>query len=399
MKIYTCAMMPFVANEAFFTRDSGLLCRSLRELGIESKVAMPALESNELSEPDEIIRAAENEFTNSEWWGSLGIDAVVFITWGFKQHTPAICAAREAGIRTCAIFETGGESYPYFDFIESIKTHWRKGNQAEPFIKSCIGTFVRSLIFGFKGISHVYHRTVQIGVPHYAAFDTPNGMARCQQAVDFFKSIPQSSEKILTGYPIPDFFAPQPKEKRQTKIVAIGRWDAIRHKRPNVLMKTIEQVLPMHLDVVFEIFGFLPEMVKSWHLSLKPEHRERVKLSGMQPSLRISEALGESQILYCPSASDGIPLCVVEALCGGCSVVGLKTKDVAGLFWAVSEGDGTFAVDDSIKSHTAAVLGELDAWKHNARNPLEISERWKKWFSAKQVAERLIGLLSQPQHQ
>jgi hypothetical protein len=78
--------------------------------------------------------------------------------------------------------------------------------------------------------------------------------------------------------------------------------------------------------------------------------------------------------------------------------VGLKTKDVAGLFWAVSEGDGTFAVDDSIKSHTAAVLGELDAWKHNARNPLEISERWKKWFSARQVAERLIQLFSQSPH-
>ncbi len=390
--------MPFVANDAFFTRDSGLLCRSFRTLGVESKVVMPALESNGQSEPEEIIRAAQNEFNSPEWWRSLGIDAVVFIAWGFKQHTPIIRAAREAGIRTCAIFETGGDSYPYFDFIESIKTHWRKGNQAESFIKSCIGTFARSVIFGFKGLAGVYHRTVQIGIPHYAAFDTPNGMARCQQAVDLFKRVPQASEKILAGYPIPDFFSPQPKEKRKTRIVAIARWDAIRHKRPNVLMKTIEQVLPMHRDVEFEIFGFLPEMLKKWHAALKPGHRERVILSGVQPSLRISEALGESRILYCPSASDGIPLCVVEALCGGCSVVGLKSKDIAGLFWAVSEGDGTFAINDSIESHAAAILEELDAWERNARNPVEISERWKKWFSAKQVAERLIGLLSQPPH-
>lgn len=391
--------MPFVANPAFFTRDSGLLCHTFRKLGIDSKVIMPSLPENEKEDNDEVIRASPAEFSDPEWWKSLEIGGVVFITWGFKEHGSVIRAAREAGIRTCAIFETAGNSYPYFDFFESIKTHWRKGHEAEGTTRRILGTCTRAVVFGVKGISAIYHRTVQIGIPHYAAFDTPSGMVRCQQVVDLFHSIPQRSEKILLGYPIPDFFAPLPKEDRKTKVIAVARWDAIRHKRPGVLMKTIEHVLPKHPDVTFEIFGFISEPLRNWHQSLEAGFRERVQLSGVQPSSKISSALGESKILYCPSASDGIPLCVVEALCGGCSVVGLKTRDVAGLYWAVSEGDGTFAKDDAIASHAAAILEELDAWAHNDRDPIDISNRWKYWFSAKQVAERTLALLMAPTRQ
>ena len=394
MKIYTFALMPFVADDAFFTRDSGLLCRTLQALGIDGKVVMPALPEDGKPDPPEIIRATSDQIVDTEWWGDLGIDAVVFITWGFKRHTPMIRAARRAGIQTCAIIETSGNPYPYGEIGQTIRTFWRKGRYMDGFPKRLVGTAVRSLYFAAKGLADKYHRSVQIGVPHIAAFDTPSGMERCMKVARLFPWIGWQSREILLGYPIPDFFAPRPLEERRTNVVSIARWDSLRHKRPHVLMAMIDRVLPKHPEVTFEIFGRLIPEMEHWHAGLPHASRNRVLLRGIQPSALIAESIGSSCILYCPSATDGIPLAVVEGLCGGCSVVGLKTPDVAGLYWAASQGDGTFAADDSAAAHAEAVLAELNAWRLLKRDPTAISNRWKHWFSARQVAQRTIKLLS-----
>ena len=393
MKIHTCALMPFAADDSFFTRDSGLLCRTLQDLGIESQVIMPARDG---VDPPDIIRASPAEFTDPAWWKSLGIDGVVFIAWGFKQHTPVLRAARAAGIRTCAIIETCGNPFPYGEIPGTIRMFWRKGKYVERFPKRLAGTAASSLLAALKGLADQYHRSVQIGVPHIAAFDTPSGMERCLKVARLFPWIDWQTRPILLGYPIPDSFSPRPLDKRQPNMVAVARWDALRHKRPHVLMKMIGHVLPMHPTVTFEIFGRLIPAMEQWHAGLPTHFQNRVRLRGIQPSTSISEALGRSQILYCPSAMDGIPLAVVEGLCGGCSVAGLETRDIAGLHWAVQEGDGSFARDDSTSSHAAAVLNELSAWQQGQRDPMKISEKWKAWFSARDFARRMVGLLSSP---
>jgi len=385
--------MPFAADDSFFTRDTGLLCRTLQDIGIESQVVMPTREG---TDPDDVVRASPEEFIDPAWWGSLGIDAVIFITWGFKQHTPVLRAARAAGILTCAIIETCGNPFPYGEIPTTIRTFWRKGKFIESLPKRLVGTCARALIASIFGIANQYHRSVQISIPHIAAFDTPSGMERCLRVARFFPWIEWQSRPVLLGYPIPDFFAPRPHNERRINVVSIARWDALRHKRPQVLMAMIELVLPSHSTVTFEIFGRLIPAMERWHAELPDNSRNRVLLRGVQPSTLISEAIGSSQILYCPSATDGIPLAVVEGLCGGCTVVGLKTPDVAGLYWAASQGDGTFAANDSASAHAGAVLTELNAWRLDQRDPLAISARWKYWFSARQVAQRSIELFTTP---
>lgn len=41
LRFYTCALLPFLTNDYFFTRDSGLLCRSLQKIGVDCKVVLP----------------------------------------------------------------------------------------------------------------------------------------------------------------------------------------------------------------------------------------------------------------------------------------------------------------------------------------------------------------------
>ena len=398
LRIYTCALMPFTADEMFFTRDSGLLCRSLQALGVESNVIMPAGASYGNPDPEDVIRANEDQFANPEWWRSHGIDGVVFIAWGFKQHTPIIRAARAAGIRTCALFDCNGDPFPYADIFAKPRILWRKGKFIEKLPYRLAGTAVRVLLCAIRGIGAHYHRSVQMGVPHIAAFQTPKTMERCLSVARLFPWIDCRSEALVLGYAIPDSPTQSVATQRRPNVVAVARWDALRHKRPHMLMHVIDRVLKLHPAVTFEIFGRLIPAIEHWHAGLESPLRKRVRIHGIKPSAVVMDAIGSTQILYCPSVEEGVPLPVIEALCVGCSVAGLGSPAVPGLYWAISEGDGSAAPNDSIAAHADALISELTAWKAGRRDPQRISQHWKHWFSSREVATRIIELLTQPGH-
>lgn len=377
----------------FFMRDSGLLCRSLEALGIESKVIMPARDG---CDPSDIIRASFLELRDSEWWRSLGIDGVVFIAWGFRQHTEILRAARAAGVRTCALFDCNGDPFPYADLVAKPRILWRKGKFIQGFPLRLVGTAARVLMCAARGLGSHYHRSVQIGVPHIAAFQTPKTMERCLSVARLFPWIDSRSKALVLGYAIPDRLGHQVATRRRVNVVAVARWDALRHKRPHMLMKVIERVLALHSSVTFEIFGRLTPAMEQWHSGLEASLRERVSLQGIKPSAMVMDAIGSSQILYCPSVEEGVPLPVIEALCNGCSVAGLGTPAVPGLYWAFSEGHGSAARNDSVDAHAGAVLSELTAWEEGRRVPGEIAEHWKYWFSARNVAGRVAELIVTP---
>ena len=396
MKIHTCALMPFTADEMFFTRDSGLLCRSLQALGVESSVIMPAGPSYGNPDPEDVIRANEDQFANPEWWRSHGIDGVVFIAWGFKQHTPIIRAARAAGIRTCALFDCNGDPFPYADIFAKPRILWRKGKLIEKLPYRLAGTAARVFLCALKGIGAHYHRSVQMGVPHIAAFQTPKTMERCLSVARLFPWIDCRSEALVLGYAIPDSLDQHLATPRRINVVAVARWDALRHKRPHMLMKMIDRVLHLHPAVTFEIFGRLIPAIEQWHAGLEISSRERVRIHGIKSSAVVMAAIHSSRILYCPSVEEGVPLPVIEALCGGCSVAGLGTPSVPGLHWAISEGDGSAAHNDSVAAHADAVMSELTAWENGRRDPKMISQHWKHWFSSREVALRIVELLTKP---
>lgn len=390
LKIYTSAFRPFKADDAFYSRDSGLLSRALREHGIDSRIVLPGQDQND---PPDIVRASEGEFANPEWWRSLNIDAVVFIAWGFREHTPVIKAARAADIVTIAIIETSGNPYPMGGVFSMMRTTWRKGKFNERIVKRIIGTAGRLVFQAVKGFGAQYHRSVQIKIPHYASFSAPTARNRCVKVTSFYPWLKSDTRSLALGYPISDTFEPRMYDQRRRNVVAIGRWFSRRHKRPDMLMRVIEHVLAVDAGVTFEIFGRVPPDMVEWRASLDAGFQERVALRGVRPSREVSEAIGTSQVLYCPSAADGIPLAVAEGLCGGCSVAGLRTRDVAALHWACEEGDGSSAQSDTVANHAAAVLAELEFWRTRRRDPARISKRWKERFSAKHYAGKMIRLV------
>ena len=228
MKIYTCAFLPFAADEPFFARDSGQLCKALVQLGHDSKVIMPGFPDGRPNDSDAVIRGSMTELHDPNWWRSLRIEAVAFICWGFREHTPIIRAAAEGGVTTCAVFDSNCNGFPYFDFFSTIRSNWRKGYLSETILKRVVGTLARMSIFLVKGLFQNYHAYAQARAAHLSAYNSRSSFERAKRRARIFGGHEIIPSMRLMGYPIPDGFAPQPAEKRIKKMVAVARWDAVR---------------------------------------------------------------------------------------------------------------------------------------------------------------------------
>jgi len=400
MKIFTCAVHAFNADAHFFSRDAGLLCLTLRDLGHESKVVIPASPEHPKAESDLVVRASMAELTDPEWWKSLGIEAVAFVSEPLKSTTPMIRAVKRAGLLTCVVYDSSNGGYPYFGVPGFIRCCWRKGLLSESTPRKFFGTVARAFVFGAKGLLSNYQAAVQSRIPDISLYNTPNSLARAKRRERlFFWGAPCSNMQVL-GYAVfNNTFQPLPRAQRKENVVAVARWNAVRHKRPHLLMKVVEGVLARDSAVAFEIYGLVPDFMARWHDHLPAPIKARVMLGGWQPVQTVAAAIRESRILYCPSASEGLPCPVVEALCAGCTVVGLDAEEIPGLMWALREGDGTGTKQDSVDAHVAAVIEELGKWRNGRREPVASAQKWSQWFSAPEVGRHLIGIIeSQRRH-
>ena len=398
MKIFTCAVEAFNADAHFFSRDAGLLCLTLRELGHESKVVIPAPPEHPKSESDLVVRASLAELANPEWWKSLGIEAVAFVCQPLKENTPMIRAVKRAGLKTWVVYDSSNSGFPYFGFFSSIRSSWRKGLISESIPRKLFGTLARTLVFGAKGLLSNYHAAVQSRIPDISAYNTPNSLARAKRRERLFFWGAPCSNMLVLGYAVfNNTFQPLPRAQRKEKVVAVARWNAVRHKRPHLLMKVVEGVLDRDDSVSFEIYGIVPDYMARWYDHLPAPIKARVTLGGWQSIQTVASAIRESMILYCPSASEGLPCPVVEALCAGCTVAGLDAEEIPALDWALSEGDGTGTRNDSVDAHVAAVIEEFGKWRKGQREPVSSAKKWSQWFSAPEFCGHLIKVIENKQ--
>ena len=322
----------------------------------------------------------------------LRIDAVLF-NCEFERNIPVMRAAKGAGVKTCVIYDDVGDGFPLFEILGGIRACWRKGYLSEGLARRIVGTAARTLVFGAKRVVANYHAAIQSRVPDISGYSTPNVLARAKRRERCFFWLKPSSNMVLLGYPTSDAFRPAPLARRKERIVAVARWDAIRHKRPHVLMKVVEGVAAREPAVSFAIYGRTPDFMRRWYAQLADSIKARVNLAGSQPIGTVASTVNESMILYCPSVTEALPFPVVEALCSGCTVVGLGAPQAGGLQWAISEGDGTAARRDSVAGHVAAVIEELRKWRAGQRDPSHLTEKWTPWFSAPMVCKRLLDLI------
>ena len=110
-RVFTCTPVDFAGDESFFSRESGMFCRGLRSIGVDSLAIMPG--PARLGDDPLLIRTDAKNLSDAAWWSGLGLDAVILYSWATPRYTPIAAAIKKAGIRLMVCMDTCGVISPH----------------------------------------------------------------------------------------------------------------------------------------------------------------------------------------------------------------------------------------------------------------------------------------------
>lgn len=386
LKWYTCTPVAFVGDESFFMRDSGLMSRSFRRLGIESKSVMP-LPGNAADYTDELIRTEYAHLESPEWWKSLGIDGVLLYSWGAPRYRRIAQAVRKAGLKLAVFMDFSGDLIRWWRLPSYFRAKLASRPDAAPVSR------------WFAACRDWLHDagTDLLRNRHLSAADVVIlGNPFCRENFAALKWLYKPSiarHAQILPCPIHERFVYDAACPKEYRVIAIGRWDDEHQKRPAFLTACLEHLTARDEQIVVDIYGTITPQLQDWHGSLPSQVQARILLHGFLPNEELLGVYRRSMVSVCSSSYESAHIVSVEALCCGCSIAAPPRDGLLSLRWYASEDEGaagTIATSDTPESLADAVLHELQLWKTGRRNPMSISRTWSERVHALSFLPRLL---------
>ncbi len=364
-KIYCCTPVAFHANDGFWIRDTGLISNTLRTMGSESKCIMP-LPHYEDDQNEHLIRTEYKNLKSVAWWKSLGIDALILYSWGAPKYLPIARAVRKAGIRLIIHMDTSG------NFEGS---NWEELPLLKKFYR-----YFRVKITDFFRAKHMRQATVlTMG---------PTVVKQISKRLFYGKWV--CTKTCPTACPVSPSMRYE-NTKKEDIILCIGRWQDENQKRPEFMMRTLEQYYATGGTATTKIFGHITEKLKKQYSELPPKTAARIQLCGYTRNALLKDEYNKAKIMLCPSKFEGSHNVSAEALCCGCSIVTTNRPDsLKNLHWYTSKNSGTISEKDTPESLAAAIQQELEEWQKGNRNPQIIAEAWQPYFHVDKVLNNIF---------
>lgn len=390
MRFFTCSPLRFQGKQPFFERDTGLLCKGLQSIGVESKsiILGPSWEGEC---QQDIIRASWAELTSKTWWAQLNLDGVILYAWGRPQFNSIVKAIRDAGIFLIANFDTNGFLSPAVNPAVFTRSLWVSCCKVELslfsliyFIKKLIGAFTVGLTMTDRGILK------HISYANFVTTVSPVAVQRIQNFCLALKRPALAQKVVLLPHPVSAkmSWSGTPKLKQ---VVAIGRWDDIRQKDTPFLIATIRRCLDADPKIRFVVFGSLPSKYHEQLLQLSTRNDGRIRMMGVVPNADLAPFLQSSEICLCTSTHESFHIASAEALCCGCSIVAPDSPSLPSFHWFAKEPFGRLAVrTPTAMSH--AVIAEAAAWNDGRRDAGTISTIWQTNVGVQSVVRQIIDL-------
>ena len=383
MRWFTCTPVPFGGGPDFFARDSGLLCRGFREIGVESMAVMPGVRQPD--DEDDLIRTEYANLESAEWWRAHKLDGVVLYAWGRPRYRFIAKAIHEAGIFLVLNQDHGGLVSPLAGPWGWLQDQWNLAGGVIPFAKQVI-----------KGLTYGLFITDPLRAEHLRYGDVIACVSPV--AANFFarlcrlyggKTMTDQIEVIPHGVDHRFCYVEEPKKKQ---LVCVGRWDDEIQKRPSFLMGVLQNVLASEPNLTVVIAGATTPAMRDWHQSLPADLHNRVTIQGKILPHQLVEWFQQSQVFYSPSAFESFGIAAAESLCCGCSIVAANSVSLSAFRWFVSENSGTLAIADRVPDHVKALQSELRNWEQGKRDAGKIAEIWRERLIAARVAEKVLNL-------
>ena len=387
LKWYTCTPVRYQGNASFFARDSGLMSCGLSDLGIESRAVMPGPPM-----ADDDPRLIRTDYTNLEdpsWWASHHLDGVVLYSWADPKFTKVARAIKQADILLVINMDSAGVLSIWTDGLLYITFRLRYSmflrGRVKGFLHFCVGLARSMLIFpvDLPRLRHMQEADL-IGAV------TPLALARIQRYAMWFGYRDIAGKVRLLHHPVSSYTSYHAEDKGKV-IVALGRWtqnDLV--KRPRLLLAIIARLLSENADYHFEIVGRYDHILADGIAELPISHQRRVKLHGLLPNHEVAKVLSRARISLCTSSNESFHIASAEALCAGCSVVGLRSPVIAFLKYVEDLHYASLADRDHPEAYVNALLHEISLWQTRSRDPVEISTKWSAKLHAPTVAAEIM---------
>ena len=334
-------------------------------MGVESKCIMP-LPYYDDDQREHLIRTEYSNLKSTEWWKSLGIDALVLYSWGAPRYRRIAKAVKAAGIYLVIHMDSSGDFVGCFreDTSWLARLNQRLRTRAQDILRSW----------------------------HLRQADVVTMCPTAAEAV---------SRKLLYGKWLMDKCFPMPcpvsplcryqGEEKKDIILCVGRWDDTFQKRPEMLMATLEHFYKAGGTAETRVYGTLTESLLAWHAQLFPAIADKIKLLGYLQNSLLWEEYKQARILLCTSLYESSHIVSAEALCCGCSVVTpplhASLRDV---IWYTTKESGTVAVADTAEALANALEQELKHWEEARRDSAAIAEAWQPHFHADKVFNKIF---------
>ena len=391
MRIFTCTPVAFGGGPDFFARDSGLLCRGLQSLGIESHAIMPG-EIRADDEPD-LIRTAYANLESASWWRDQKIDALVLYAWGRPKFRKVARAIHEAGIFLILNQDNGGFISPLAGWRGWLQEKWiMSGQDAD------IRSWLRFVMSALKESTLGLLITDPLRASHLKQGDIIACVS--PQAADVYRRLCNryggrdlTSKVRVIPHAVETTFHDS-GGTRLRQIICVGRWSDMVQKRQDRMMAVFDRLLVSDRNVSLVIAGESTNALRDWHASLSDSDKPRVSLLGKLDRSSLAAWMAESQVFYSPSSFESFGIAAAEALCSGCSVVAHRSVSMTSFEWFVSENSGALAEVDSVDAHVEALSAELEEWQKGLRNASNISKSWCQRLHAGQVAREVAEFMT-----
>jgi hypothetical protein len=384
MRIYTCTPVAFGGGADFFTRDSGLLCRGLQSIGIESQAVMPK-PGGKTDEPN-LIRTDAKNLESAEWWRDHQLDAVVLYAWGRPKFRHVARAIHQAGIFLILNQDNGGLVSPLAGFRGWMTEQRRLSGGGWP----CWKQIAKGLSYGLLVTDPLRARHLNSG--DVVACVSPRAAGHYRRLCRIYGGRRLADRVRILPHAVETRFQCSGKIKKR-QVVCVGRWDDRIQKRPERMMQVVGKLIADDRALKVVIVGNAVDELVRWHAGLDLDDQQRIELRGRVGRDELAEILAVSRIFYGPSAYESFGIAAAEALCSGCSVVAERSVSMSAFDWFVSESSGRLADEDTPSSHLAALQKELNDWDRKIRDPGAISATWCTRLHADHVARQVVEMV------
>lgn len=356
----TCTPVAFYANDNFFSRDTGLICREIQNMSEGCKVIMPLPAYKDDLPCDSLQRVTYKKLFSTEWWRQQRLRGVVLYSWGDPRYAGIARAIHHADIRLIIHFDSSGELHEHLR---------RPGNRLINRIKDILVNKLRKIHLGYADIITTSRPCIEQF--RNDAYYGETIAAKC-------KEFPTPVESCFQ-------YDGTPKQQR---IICTGSWQ---HpvKRAGMLMNTLTLLLKQHAEVQADICGPATPSLQEWQQTLPENQRNRVHLHGLCTHEQLTSLYNAASIELCTSESEGSHTASAEALCCGCSVVCPPRPLLSVVGWYTSRNSGTVAAEDTPEQLCSALLEELAKWRNGERNAADIATTWQPRFQVSQLVEWL----------